>query len=113
MNIHRALKWLSNPKNKEVADDGTREWAEQAQAALEEERQFEDLLRHKGFQVIMKELETKFIERVSRLVEQDDQLRTIKSIYDRVLSASGTHKRVEQHLKDYLGDVAFTEISEE
>lgn len=98
MGLHEKIKKLLPS----LADDGSKEIAQGYLDALEKHKGLETLRLNAGFQVIMKEMEDDFVDRLRKIVDKDVELREMRKMYVRVMGSKSAEKQIETHIKTFL-----------
>lgn len=85
-----------------LADDGSKEVAQQYIDAMQQEVEMHGLIHNPGFQKLLDLLKSDFVSRVQKLVESDPELRATKRMFVRTIGSQGAEEQIKKHIEEYL-----------
>jgi len=91
-------------KREEFANDGSQEMIDYYIEAIEDEGDVEALLANCAFQKMLESMRSDFKARMREMVETDDRLWAIKSVFLRTLGKRGAEEQIESMLDDFLDE---------
>ena len=96
-----AIQKLKELRDK-FANDGSREFADSLLKEYADERLVQELLNNEGFQKVLESLKQDFTARMTKIVNEDPELKSIKLMFARTIGRTGTEQKIEQIINEYL-----------
>lgn len=82
--------------------DGSKQLAEQYMELVEQEKEMESLVTHKGFQKILAIMKSDFKEKLKQVIKEDPELNELRKMFIRVNGLRGSEQMVEEILNELV-----------